>query len=154
MNSLGNRPRRAPVVARFDAAAAALIAEGTDPVARTHRVHLSGRPAGGRPRFQRPRPHAAVVIERFDGRARLDLLACQVHDPDLWFADAPGDLELAKALCAGCPARAACLAGALDRREPAGVWGGQIFDQGRVVTHKRSRGRPRKQRAVSERCPA
>lgn len=154
MYSLGNRPRRAPIAARFDAAAAASIAEGTDSVARTYRVHLSGRPASGRPRLHRARPRAAAVIERIGGRAPLDLLACQVHDPDLWFADAQGDLERAKALCAGCPVRAACLAGALDRREPAGVWGGQIFDQGRIVTHKRSRGRPRKQRAASERCPA
>ena len=37
----------------------------------------------------------------------------------------------AMALCAGCPARAACLAGALDRREPHGIWGGRVFDHGR-----------------------
>ena len=32
--------------------------------------------------------------------------------------------EAAKAVCAACPARASCLAAALRRREPAGVWGG------------------------------
>ena len=71
-------------------------------------------------------------------------LPCQVHDHDLWFAEAPADLELAKALCAGCPARLVCLSGAIDRREAAGVWGGEIFDHGQLVTYKRPRGRPRK----------
>ncbi len=70
-------------------------------------------------------------------------LPCQVHDPDLWFADAPCDLERAKALCRGCPAQLACLTGAIGRREPTGVWGGQILDNGEIVTHKRPRGRPR-----------
>lgn len=36
---------------------------------------------------------------------------------------------------------AACLNGALRRRE---LWGGQIVVQGRIITHKRGRGRPRK----------
>ena len=53
-------------------------------------------------------------------------------------------LEAAKALCLGCPVRAECLAGALDRREPWGVWGGELFLQGVVIPRKRPRGRPRK----------
>jgi WhiB family redox-sensing transcriptional regulator len=71
-------------------------------------------------------------------------LPCRVLDPDLWFAESPHDLETAKAACHGCPARAACLRGALDRGEPWGVWGGEIFDGGVVVARKRGRGRPRK----------
>jgi hypothetical protein len=31
------------------------------------------------------------------------------------------------ALCRGCSHRAACLAGALARREQGGIWGGQRF---------------------------
>jgi WhiB family transcriptional regulator, redox-sensing transcriptional regulator len=81
-------------------------------------------------------------------------LPCQVNDPDLWFADVPADLERAKQLCHTCPAQAACLAGAFARREPAGVWGGQIFDQGTVVTFKRSRGRPPKRSTAPERMSA
>ncbi len=69
---------------------------------------------------------------------------CLSHDPDLWFAEAPADLERAKALCAGCPVRDACLASALRRREPWGVWGGQIFERGAVIARKRRRGRPSK----------
>ncbi|GAA1998881.1 WhiB family transcriptional regulator [Nakamurella flavida] len=64
--------------------------------------------------------------------------------PDLFFAERPADLELAKSLCAACPMRAACLAGALERAEPWGVWGGEIFDGGVVIARKRPRGRPRK----------
>jgi WhiB family redox-sensing transcriptional regulator len=71
-------------------------------------------------------------------------LPCWTADPDLWFAESPADVEAAKALCVPCPLRAACLAGALDRREPWGVWGGQLVVAGVVVPRKRPRGRPRK----------
>ena len=53
-------------------------------------------------------------------------------------------VEAAKALCVPCPLREACLAGALQRREPWGVWGGQLVVAGVVVPRKRPRGRPRK----------
>ncbi|MQA14912.1 MAG: WhiB family transcriptional regulator [Pseudonocardiaceae bacterium] len=71
-------------------------------------------------------------------------LPCRLHDPDLWFAEAPADLERAKALCADCPIKDACLESALSRREPWGVWGGEIFERGAVVARKRPRGRPSK----------
>ena len=73
-------------------------------------------------------------------------LPCRVQDPDLWFAESPAQLEQAKSLCVECPVRAACLAGALDRGEPWGVWGGEIFDRGVVIARKRPRGRPPKAR--------
>lgn len=73
-----------------------------------------------------------------------DLLPCWTEDPDLWFAESPTDVEAAKALCVPCPLRDTCLAEALDRREPWGVWGGQLVVQGVVVPRKRPRGRPRK----------
>ena len=71
-------------------------------------------------------------------------LPCRVNDPELFFADSPADVEFAKTLCGPCPVRHACLAGALERREPWGVWGGEWFVQGAVVPRKRPRGRPRK----------
>jgi WhiB family transcriptional regulator, redox-sensing transcriptional regulator len=67
---------------------------------------------------------------------------CGRADPDLWFAEHPADLDRAKRLCAGCPIRSACLADALLRREPWGVWGGEIVVDGRVLAYKRGRGRP------------
>lgn len=71
-------------------------------------------------------------------------LPCRSNDPELFFAESPADVELAKALCQSCPLITECLAGALDRREPWGVWGGQLLIQGVVVPRKRPRGRPRK----------
>ena len=71
-------------------------------------------------------------------------LPCQTEMADLWFADSPVDLERAKSLCQQCPARLACLNGALERRETWGVWGGEIFVNGVVVAQKRRRGRPRR----------
>lgn len=76
-------------------------------------------------------------------------LACQ--DPqnrDLWFAERGDDVERAKSLCVGCPLQATCLEGAVERSEPWGVWGGQVFVDGRVVPRKRGRGRPRKDEAA------
>ena len=66
------------------------------------------------------------------------------HDPDLFFAESPADVESAKALCRGCAARLACLSGAIERKEPWGVWGGELLLHGTVVPRKRPRGRPRK----------
>jgi len=71
-------------------------------------------------------------------------LPCQQADPDLWFSDLPEELNLAKAYCKGCQKREPCLASALERSEPTGVWGGEIFEQGRIIENKRPRGRPRK----------
>jgi WhiB family redox-sensing transcriptional regulator len=71
-------------------------------------------------------------------------LPCRQYDPDLWFADVPADLEVAKNLCGACPLTVECLAGARERAEPWGVWGGEIFERGAVVPRKRPRGRPRK----------
>ncbi|MFC7496940.1 MULTISPECIES: WhiB family transcriptional regulator [unclassified Nocardioides] len=81
-----------------------------------------------------------------DEAERVDdeLLPCRVNNPELWFAESPSDVEAAKALCLDCPVRTLCLDGALERREPWGVWGGQLFLQGVVIPRKRPRGRPRK----------
>jgi WhiB family redox-sensing transcriptional regulator len=71
-------------------------------------------------------------------------LPCRVHDSGLWFGETPTDLDRAKSFCHECPARIACLSGAVERREPWGVWGGEIFENGAIVARKRPRGRPRK----------
>jgi WhiB family redox-sensing transcriptional regulator len=75
--------------------------------------------------------------------ARSAELPC-TDDPELFFAESPQDVETAKALCVGCAARMACLSGAVERREPWGVWGGELFLRGQIVPRKRPRGRPRK----------
>ena len=92
-------------------------------------------------------PDLLGVSELFDAAqsAGLDLPCRSGDNPDLWFADTPADLEQAKRLCVDCPVRAECLAGALARQEPWGVWGGEIFERGSVVPRKRPRGRPCKE---------
>ncbi len=81
-----------------------------------------------------------------DAAARVEdeLLPCRANDAELWFAESPSDVESAKTLCRDCPVRTLCLDLALERREPWGVWGGELFLQGVVIARKRPRGRPRK----------
>ena len=83
----------------------------------------------------------------FVSQKGIPVLPCSA-DPNLWFAEEPAELERAKALCGACPVRRACLAAALERAEPWGVWGGEILERGSVLTRKRPRGRPRKDAAA------
>jgi WhiB family redox-sensing transcriptional regulator len=73
---------------------------------------------------------------------------CLTVDPEIFFAESPDEVEAAKEMCAECPIRVACLSAALERREPWGVWGAELFVQGVVVPRKRPRGRPRKEVAA------
>lgn len=93
-------------------------------------------------------PRAAEPSLRATEAGRDDL-PCRQHDGDLWFSERPAEVELAKSLCGGCPVRELCLAGATDRQEPWGVWGGELFVGGVVTAHKRGRGRPRKVSAAA-----
>ncbi len=72
--------------------------------------------------------------------------ACRTVDnaTDLFFSEEVGDIIAAKRICAECAVIAPCLEGAIRRREPCGVWGGQLFDDGQIITRKRRRGRPPK----------
>jgi WhiB family transcriptional regulator, redox-sensing transcriptional regulator len=128
---------------RQGAAAAGMLAEQL-PV-----VDVQARRAGAAVPQARPgafipaaKPGAPVPLTTA-GVPSSRTLPC-TDDPDLFFAESPDDVEYAKELCRGCPARAACLAGALERREPWGVWGGELFLRGEIVPRKRPRGRPRK----------
>ena len=62
----------------------------------------------------------------------------------LFFSEQIDDIARAKQICTLCPVVEACLEGALARREPWGVWGGQLFLNGKILAHKRKRGRPPK----------
>jgi WhiB family transcriptional regulator, redox-sensing transcriptional regulator len=89
------------------------------------------------------------LVEQIGSAAALQALPVGLdlpctEDPELFFAESPSDVEQAKAMCRDCRVRLACLAGALERREPWGVWGGELLMRGAIVPHKRPRGRPRK----------
>ena len=84
----------------------------------------------------------SLVLLTRQAKALDDPLPCRRENPQLWFSDLPADLELAKAYCQPCPMRRGCLAGAVERREPYGVWGGEIFARGAIIAEKRPRGRP------------
>ena len=66
----------------------------------------------------------------------------------LFFSEQLDDIARAKAICGTCPLQEPCLALATARREPWGVWGGQLFANGKVLATKRKRGRPPKNPAL------
>jgi WhiB family transcriptional regulator, redox-sensing transcriptional regulator len=62
----------------------------------------------------------------------------------LFFSEQIADIAKAKTICQECELLDLCLATAIDRREPWGVWGGQLFANGKILAQKRKRGRPPK----------
>jgi WhiB family redox-sensing transcriptional regulator len=69
---------------------------------------------------------------------------------ELFFSEQLDDIAAAKSFCQECDVKDFCLASALARREPWGVWGGELFVNGKVVAQKRKRGRPPKVRPETE----
>ncbi len=103
------------------------------------------RQTPGAPESEVKTMQLSEVLDQGEAAMRVgETIPCREYDAELWFAERPVDVEFAKTLCGLCPARAQCLAGALDRAEPWGVWGGQLLVQGAIVARKRPRGRPRK----------
>ncbi len=84
-----------------------------------------------------------------------DIAACRAvpNAADLFFSEDIGDIAAAKRVCADCSVLAECLEGALDRRELFGVWGGQLFINGKMLTVKRRRGRPPKVARPEDQMP-
>jgi WhiB family redox-sensing transcriptional regulator len=81
------------------------------------------------------------------GTIRWSQARCSMGDAtlvSLFFSEDPVEIARAKDICRSCPLIRPCLEGAVRRREPVGVWGGELFDRGRVIDRKRPRGRPRK----------
>lgn len=62
----------------------------------------------------------------------------------LFFSEEIHEIAQAKAICGNCPVTDRCLTGALVRREPWGVWGGEMVINGKVLASRRRRGRPPK----------
>ena len=64
------------------------------------------------------------LLETFRRPAWHQKAACRGMGPDLFFPEVGGRTDEAKALCASCPVRSACLEAARTSRETSGVWGG------------------------------
>ena len=95
------------------------------------------------------RPPDELRDETFDepGAVRAPVARCADGNGTmvgLFFSDHVVDIARAKAMCALCPLQQQCLAGALEREEPWGVWGGQLLSGGRIIADKRPCGRPPK----------
>lgn len=71
----------------------------------------------------------------------------------LFFSEHLGEIADAKRVCAACPVMAACLEQAILNQEPWGVWGGQLFLNGRMLAVKRGRGRPPKHPRPEDQLP-
>ncbi|CCA58875.1 MULTISPECIES: WhiB family transcriptional regulator [Streptomyces] len=61
---------------------------------------------------------------------------CRAGNADDLFVEGAAQ-NRAKALCAGCPVRAECLAHALDERIEHGVWGGMTERERRALLKRR-----------------
>ena len=68
----------------------------------------------------------------------------------LFFSEQIDDIARAKEICQACSLIDPCLDGARSRREPWGVWGGQLFVNGKILAQKRKRGRPPKNPQVAQ----
>ena len=69
-----------------------------------------------------------------------DEALCAQTDPELWFPDHGGSNTAAKAICARCPVRVACLEWTLANETPGttfGVAGGLTAEQ-RLVLQRRA----------------
>jgi len=65
--------------------------------------------------------------------------ACRGVDPDIFYPVTDEEAEDAKAICAQCPVREACLEWALSSREREGVWGGATERERRRIIRRRRR---------------
>lgn len=68
-----------------------------------------------------------------------DYSACRGIDPDTFFPVSEEQAEQAKAICAQCAVRQACLEHALGAREVEGVWGGATERERRRMIRQRRR---------------
>lgn len=94
-----------------------------------------------------------VAVDIATTRTWEDDAACRELDTAAFFTDDVDEISEAKRICLGCPVRTRCLDAAVERGEQYGIWGGHLFVAGRIVLHKRRRGRPPKAPRPGDRFP-
>ena len=97
---------------------------------------------------------AIEKLNTADETWRVDAACRRIPGADeLFFSEELQDIAAAKQVCTDCPVIAPCLEGAIARSEPCGVWGGQLFLNGRILANKRRRGRPPKHPRPEDQLP-
>ena len=84
-----------------------------------------------------------LVLPEFD----LNLALCAQTDPEIFFPEKGGAVNLAKQVCNSCEVKLDCLAWAVQNDEKYGIWGGttpQERERLRGPRNTKGRGRPRK----------
>ncbi len=97
----------------------------------------------------------ADVVDDISPAVRADA-ACNDLQGSLtgvFFSEELQDIAAAKEICSTCPVMLECLEGAIERHEPWGVWGGQMFLNGKILATKRRRGRPPKTPRPEDQLP-
>ena len=74
---------------------------------------------------------------------------CARGNERLWFSEDDEERLTAQILCRGCPIRVECRDGAVERREPWGIWGGELFIGGQPLADVTRRHRTPRDRAVA-----
>ena len=102
------------------------------PVTTKSRIDLPITPIDATPVASAPATpgELAAPLVKLDGTVPCE---DKRYDPDLWYSELPSDINLASAICnKACSQLATCLAGAYERNEPFGVFGGISARQRRI----------------------
>jgi WhiB family redox-sensing transcriptional regulator len=79
-----------------------------------------------------------AMTKTFDDTDWRQDAACRTADTSVFFPDTEEEAATAKAICAACPVREACLTFALANRQEQGVWGGMTETERRRLRRRRA----------------
>lgn len=86
----------------------------------------------------------SATVTTYDPNDWRQDAACRDLDTAIFFPESDGGVEAAKAVCATCPVREACLEFALVTRQDDGVWGGLDENERRRLRRRRQEAARRK----------
>jgi len=94
-----------------------------------------------------------ITTETSSGWTEFSACRTVPNASSMFYSEDLGQIAEAKRVCSTCPVLAECLQSALESKEPWGVWGGQLFMNGKMLTTKRRRGRPAKVARPEDQMP-
>jgi hypothetical protein len=92
----------------------------------------------------------AELVPAFTGAACAGKVELFFPSSTLHWTVRNAAVDEAKALCRSCVNAEECLAMALCRSEPDGVWGGELLRDGRIIPAYPRPGRPAKERPLAQ----